>query len=116
MERNNEQKLELFADLLEPMSKILSDKEVTEPISQGVPWVTVIKTAIKNHAHEFIEIMANIEGVPIDEYEVNLITLPVKLLNFVNRPEVQELFISQGQKKGNESSGSATGHTQDGAK
>lgn len=117
MERNNEQKLELLADLIEPMSKILSDKDITDPIAKSSkPWTEIISLALKKHSAEIIEIMANIEGVPVEEYQINILALPIKLMAFVNKPEVQELFTGQGQKIGNESSGSATENTEDGAK
>ena len=117
IERNNEEKLELLADLLEPVSKILSDKEITDPITSGKgTWAEVISKALKKHKSEIVEIMARVDGVEVDKYEVNLLKLPVRLMDFVNRPEVQELFSGQSQQIVNASGGSATENTEDGAK
>lgn len=116
MERNNEEKLELLADLLEPVSIILTDKEITGMIQKDdTKWVAVISAALRKHKKELVEIMAHIDGVEVDKYEVNLLKLPTRLMEFINRPEVQELFTGQSQIE-SAYSGSATGNTEDGAK
>lgn len=114
MERTNEEKLDLFADLIEPFSAICADKEFLRLLS-GNQKLAAVRYALKNRKEPIIEILALIEGVPKEEYQVNLLTLPVKLLNFLNKPEVQELFSSQSQKNDGAVSGSATENTEGGA-
>ena len=117
IERNNEEKLELLADLIEPVSKILTDNDVIDPIKDGKDtWGAIIATVLRKHKTEIVEIMAHVDGVDVDKYEVNLLKLPTRLMDFINRPEVQELFSGQGQKIVNASFGSATENTEDGAK
>ena len=50
--------------------------------------------------------MAIIDGVPVDEYEVNFLTLPSKLMEIFNDEAISELFTSQSQNLTSEHSGS----------
>ena len=111
-ERTNEEKLDLFADLLEPVGEILSDNALGEMVKTKQKPLKAAKHAIKNHKSAVIEILALLEGVEPEEYEVNLLQLPIKLMNFINNPEVQELFTLQGQNGGLAFSGSATENTE----
>ena len=115
MARTNEEQLELFADLLEPAAEIITDKEVSGAIKAGEKPIKAVKLAIKNHKAAVIEMLARIDGVAPDKYHVNVLTLPVKLVNLFNKPEVQELFTLQGQTDGAAASGSATENIEDGA-
>lgn len=114
MQRTNEEELELFADLIEPVAEILADNAVSGVFRSGGKPVTAIKYAIKNHKSAVIEILARIEGVPVDEYRVSAITLPVKLLALLNKPEVKDLFTSAEQTSVAAHSGSAMEVTEDG--
>ena len=114
-ERTNEEQLELFADLLEPMANILSDKELRDSVKRKDPRVRTAAMAIRNHKSEVIQILALLDGTPVEEYRVNLLALPVKLVNLLNKPEVAELFTGAEQMTAAVSSGSATENTEDGA-
>lgn len=111
--RSNEEALDLFADLIEPAAEILSDPKVQNAIQSGGKPATAVKWAIKNHKQAVIEILARVDGIPVDEYSVNVFTLPKKLVELMNLPEVQELFTGQALNV-NASSGSATVNTEDG--
>lgn len=100
-----EEALDIIVDLLEPLTKIMSDKEIANAY-QKVSKLEAIKIAIKNHKKEVIEILAILDGANPAEYEVNVFTLPVKLLEILNDPEFIKLFGSQGQTGGAISSGS----------
>ena len=115
MERTNEDKLELFADLLEPVSAIIGDEEIRDGITKGIPAIRVASIAIKRHKKECITVLALLDGVPIEEYKVNLISLPIKLVRLLNTDEFKELFTGAEQKTDAASSGSATEITGDGA-
>ena len=73
----------------------------------------MVKVILKEHSRAVFELMALSEGVPVDEYECDVLTLPMKLLDLFNRPELGFLFQSQGQKMGETSFGSATENTKD---
>lgn len=113
--RTNEEELDLFADLLEPCAEILSDKEFIAAIQGNGKKITAVKVAIKNHKKAVIEILALLDGVPVEEYHVNILALPIKLLELLNRPEVTGFLAGQGQKTDAAYSGSATANTEDGA-
>ena len=114
-ERTNEEKLELFADLLEPVAAILGDKDVRDSVTSGNPHVRTAALAIRKHKAEVIQILALLDGVPVEEYSVNLLALPVKLVRLLNKPEVAELFIGAERMNAAASSGSATESIEDGA-
>lgn len=110
--RSNEESLDLFADLLEPVAEILADAEVKEAFESKK--IRGVKVAIKKHKAEVIQILALVDGIPVEEYKVNVLTLPLKLLELLNKPEVAELFQSQGQMNFAATSGSATETMEDG--
>lgn len=110
----NEEKLDLFADLLEPLGQILTDEAVKEAFKTKSR-LKAISVAIKRHKRTIVEMLALIDGVPPKEYTVDIVALPLRLLEFANRPEIQELFLSQAQTNAVSVSGSATENTGDGA-
>ena len=114
-DRTNEDSLELFADLLEPASEILSDSELSK-IYNDNGTIKAVQFAIRNHKQAVIEILALVDGVKPEEYKVNLLSLPIKVMNFLNRPEFKELFTLQGQTSADKLSGSAMANTEGGVK
>lgn len=110
-EIKGEKAIEVFADLLDPVSKILSDEDVLKSIQGKEKQVVVIQKMLKSHTKEIIEIMAILDGTPVEEYEVDFVTLPMKLIEIFNDEAVIELFTLQGQKEESTSSGSATANT-----
>ena len=106
--RTNEEVLDLFADLLEPSATILGDKEILNSLTRGDPRVKTAALAIKRHKPEVIQILALLDGVPVDDYKVSLISLPIKLVRLLNQPEFSDLFTGADQKRDAVLSGSAT--------
>lgn len=92
-EVKGEAALDLLADIIEPAAKIMSDpkiKELANTKNKGA----IIKAIIKNHKKSIIEILATIDGVPVNKYDVNVYTLPVKILEILNDPELMNFFTS----------------------
>ena len=116
--RSNEDKLELFADLLEPAGAILSDRGLARLWQLGDRF-GAIRAAIKGHKREVIEIMARFEGVEPRDYKIDGIALFLTLAKLFNRPDLdgmtENLFTSQHQSEGGAPSGAATENTGDGA-
>ena len=108
-EYQGEEALELLADMIEPISEIMTDREIGEIWKMNR--FKAIKLAIKNHKRAVIEVMALLDGVPVEEYKCNVFTLPVKILELLNDPALVQLFTYQGQTGDAKSSGSATGST-----
>ena len=113
--RTNEQNLDLFADLMEPLAEILTDEAVTSAFKgEGGKPIKAVKAAIKGHHRAIIEVLAALEGVDADRYVVPPpAALLMKIMNLINNPDVQSLFTLQGQSDHAASSGSASGITQD---
>jgi hypothetical protein len=89
--------LDVLADIMEPLARILTDEEITKT-ANGEPKLLFAKKILKGHKKEVIEILAILDGEKPETYEVNLLTLPVKLVEILNDPEIGNLFTLQGQK------------------
>lgn len=108
-EYKNEAALDLLVDIAEPAAEIFADKEISEALKRGDKKIAVVKNAIKNHKKSVIEILAVLDGIPVEEYSCNVFTIPVKLLEILNDKDLIEFFTSAGQTKGAKSS---TSHTE----
>lgn len=104
-----EEALDVLADLLEPAAEILSDKEVKTAFNKS-PLVGA-KVAIKNHKKAVLTVLAVCDGADPATYKPNVFSLPAKLLEILNDPEIIGLFNWQGQTD-KTSSGSATENTE----
>lgn len=112
-----EEALDVLADIIEPVTLILGDKEIQELAKEHKgPLIKFVKPMIKNHKREVLEILARLENEPVEKYKekVNILTLPTAILELINDPEIQSLFHSQGQTQVTSlaSSGSATENTE----
>ena len=105
-EYQGEAALDVLADLIEPVGEIMSDKEIGEVFKKNR--FKAIGLAIKNHKNAVMQIMATIDGVPVEEYKCNVFTLPAKILELLNDPDIVQLFTYQGQTGDANSSGSAS--------
>ena len=110
-EYQGEAALDLLADLIEPAGEIMTDKEIGAVYKENR--FKAIKLAIKNHKMAVIQILALMDGVPVEEYKCNVFSLPVKLLELLNDPYLVQLFTYQGQTGGATSSGSASGNIEE---
>ena len=110
-EYQGEEALDLLADLIEPAGEIMSDKEIGEVFKENR--FKAIGMAIKNHKKAVMQIMATMDGVPVDEYKFNVFTLPLKILEILNDPELVQLFTCQGQMVDANSSRSASANIED---
>lgn len=108
-EIKGEAALDALADLIEPAAEIMTDVHFVKCIKDGNK-IKAVKLAIKNHKKAIITIMAILDGAKPEEYEVNILTLPAKLLEVFDDPDVVSLFQLQGTVT---SSGSATENTED---
>lgn len=96
-EIKGERAIEVFADLLDPVSRIVSDKEVLASIRGNDNQITKVQKILKGHSKEVIEMLAILEGIPVAEYEPDFVSLPMKLIEIFNDPAVVELFTLQDQ-------------------
>lgn len=96
-----EEALEVLGEIIEPLVAIISDEEIQKLVKGGKKPAPIkfVKPALKNHKKEIIEVLAALNRKPVKEFEqeVNLLNLPVMIVDLINDPEVQNLFRSQGQ-------------------
>lgn len=112
----DEQALDLLADVFEPAVKIVVDEEFIKAVDKGNR-LEAVKIAIKNHKSEVMEILAAMEGVPVEEFHCNIFTLPMRLGEVIGEimrePELMAFFTQQGEKKSKTTSGSVTESTEE---
>lgn len=106
--------LDAFADIIDPAMEIMTDPDVSAAYKN--PETTraqLVRMIVKGHKKAVITIMAILDGKDPETYadEINIFTVPAKLMEIINDPEVRSLFHLQGQKQVVVSSGSATGNT-----
>lgn len=108
-EIKGEDAFDVLADILDPLSAISTDEEVSR-VYKTETRLELVKLLLKKHKREVLEIMAALDRTPVDEYEVSLVTLPAKVLELINDPALKGFFPSPEQKE--TSSGSATENTE----
>lgn len=91
-EIKGEKAIEVFADLLEPVGKILTDEDIRTLVKDNAPKIKIVQKMLKKHAKEVIKMMAIIDDIPEEEYEVNFVSLPAKLIELFNDEAVTQLF------------------------
>ena len=105
-EVKGEKALDVLAEIIEPISEIMADKEVTKVLRKGQR-SKAISVALRNHKKAVIKVLAALDGKEVEDYECNILSLPKQILDIVNDPAVLELFTSQTQQTSTPS-GSAT--------
>ena len=103
--------LELIADIIEPATEILADPAIKDAFGRSK--MAAIKVAIKNHKSAIKEIIARLDGKMPEECHFTAISLPVKLLSMFNDPDLQQLFMSSGQKEDETACSSASENTEE---
>ena len=89
--------IELWADLIEPVTKLIADDEVRKIYKSGMPKVKVAQEILKNHATDVTAILQRIDPEPING--LNIITRFAGLLTDVSKmPEMKDFFSSVGQE------------------
>lgn len=110
-----EKALDVLADIIEPATTIIADKEIGE-MMRGGKTIKAMSRALKEYKPQVVEILAALAGETPEEYKqkITVLSLPVALLRLFNDPDVAELlFQSQAQTVGATSSGPATENTED---
>lgn len=125
-EYRGEDALDILAELIEPATEIMRDKEMVV-FFRAKQMAKAVKVALRKHKQAVLNILyvldgngnpdedeLNKSGMTLDEYAktVTVFTLPQKLLDIFNDPDLLNLFSSQGQKTETPSSGSATENTE----
>ena len=112
----NEEALDLLADIIEPASEIMSDQKVVGILRSGKPTMFAVAEILKSHKKSTIEIIAAIHRKKPEEVKFNVITVTRDILDILNDPQVQQVFTSQSQNSESMSSGSAMESTKEDGK
>ena len=108
----DDEAFELWADLLEPLSVILSDAEIKKVVASGASKISIAKTVMKSHAKEAKEIMLRIDPTPLNGF--NLVMRLVQILAEIGEDETVKSFFGFAEQAKTESgsSGSPTESTE----
>lgn len=107
----DEAALDLLAELIEPGAEIMGDQTVVDAAKDG-NMARVASIAIKRHKKAVLRVLAALEGVPAEEYHCNVFSLPAKLVELFNDPDIAQLFTFAGQTEEQTASGSLTENTE----
>lgn len=111
-EYRDEEALDLLADLLEPISALSADEDFRAAFSSGKR-MKAAKIALKNHKPEVMQILAACEGVPVEEYHCNILSVPLRFMELVSDKELVTGFTSQVQRMASTPSGPVTENTEE---
>ncbi len=117
-EIQNEDALDVLAELLDPIAELSKDKEIRRPNKnekgEDVPKtkLEMVQIAIRKHKRAVLKILATLDGVPLEEYNINLIQIPLKVYELLNDEDMMAFFQSQGLNLSDAFSGSATENTE----
>ena len=111
----DEEALDVLAELIDPVVDIASDKEIQKAFEAGseATMADVVKLIIKGHKRAVMAVMAVLEGVPLEQFHCNLLTLPSQVMQIMNDSDLKAFFTSQVQNISLNASGSATENTKE---
>lgn len=109
----NEEALDLLADIMEPAAKIMADKKVEAMFRAETPALIIAPYVLRHHKKSAIEIISALHQTTPDKLKFNAVSLLKDLIDLMNDEQVAELFTLQGQMTQDTSSGSAMGTTED---
>ena len=108
-----EQAIELWSDLMNPISSILKDKDIKEVVTKGKPKIEIAKTILRNHSKEATEILLRIDPEPINGLNI-VLRLILLLAEIGSNPEIKSFFgFAEQAKTDAESSGSHMENTEE---
>lgn len=110
----SDEAIELWADLLEPLTVILGDSAVQNDLKSGKSKIGIARDILKAHSNEAKEILLRIDPEPING--LNIILRLVALLAEIGKNEDIKSFFGYAvqEKTDSESFGSATENTEAG--
>ena len=91
-EIKGEEALDVLAEILVPITTIANDAEVREGFETNV--AKCVSIALKKYKDEIFDVLSAIDGTEREEFieSLDLLTLPVMIVEVLNEPMVQELF------------------------
>lgn len=87
----NEKGLELLADLMESVSKILADREIVRALFAQRN-LYAIRLIARDHKNEALDLLAYFNGVSKDEYSANAIQMGKELFEILSDEDIAAFF------------------------
>lgn len=106
----NEDALDLLADLLDPVSEIMTDKALQTIAAKGDK-MEIAKYVLKNKQPQVVQILARMDNKPVKEYNATITEMFKQLLDVLNDKVMIDFFASQAQSIVGASSVSVTENT-----
>lgn len=105
--------IELWADLLEPITEIIGDKEIAEILQAPKPPLLKAQAILKKYSAETEKILLRIDPEPLDGLNI-IVRLTTVIVEIGQRDDVRAFFGFAGQAQtADESGGSLTETTGD---
>lgn len=92
-----ERALDIIADIIDPLTEIISDSNVRAMAKNKSDRPKLIKLLLKNHKTAILTIMALLDGAEPESYEPSIVEIPAKLFDLFNDPDISRLFFTQAQ-------------------
>lgn len=93
-----EEAIELWGDLLELVSPILSDKQIADVVRKGGNKIQIAQAILVEHKSEAVKVLLRIDPTPING--LNLVTRLMELITEIGQDETVKSFFGfaeQGQ-------------------
>ena len=105
--------IELWADLLEPLTSILSDEKIRKTIQSGKSKIEIAKIVLKKKKKEATEILLRIDPEPLDGLNI-ILRLVAVLVDLGQNEEIKSFFgfAEMSRETAEEFSGSPTESTE----
>lgn len=108
----NEDAVEVLADMFEPAAVICADQILQAMVKNNKPPIMIATHILKNYPKQIVAIFAASEHTPVSEYHITIPKMIQKLLALVNDKEMKSFFTSQAQMAEPMHSGEPTENTE----
>lgn len=88
--------LELWADLLDPLTKMLSDDKIQSIVNSGKPKLIIAKEILKDHKSEAVEILTRIDPEPVDG--LNIVLRLINLITEIGQSDEIKSFFAYAEQ------------------
>lgn len=96
IDARGEEAIDVLTELIEPVTSIASDPDISAMMRGGKASVASFVTAIlRTHKSDVIQIFAVDDGVSVEEEKklMSVLTIPARALKLFSNPEVKEMFF-----------------------
>lgn len=96
-EYENEDAIEVLADILEPAMKICADEVLQAMVRNNKPNLMIAQHILRKHSKEIVAILAASERKPVSEYHATILSMMKGTLELLNNKDIMDFFYSQAQ-------------------